>query len=103
MPIAESELILIILLDTVTSLFIGAILGGNLVRFPFRTHSFVGVESIIGRRCRVKRVSGKRIDVVANSQTWEAIPLHDGDEFYPGETALVRGIDGLKLQIEKLK
>ncbi|MEM0134781.1 MAG: hypothetical protein QXU18_06075 [Thermoplasmatales archaeon] len=102
MPITEMDLILIILLDTITSFFIGAIVGGNLVRFPFRTHSFVGLESIVGRRCRVRSVSGKRIEVVVNSQIWAAIPVRDGEQFIPGEIALIRGVDGLRLQIEKL-
>ncbi len=103
MAVTESTLILIILLDTITSFFVGAILGGNLVRFPFHTGSFAGVESIIGRRCIVRRVSGKRIDVIANSQIWSAIPLHEGEVFMQGEVALIKGLEGLKLQIEKLK
>ena len=102
MPVTETQLILIILLDTITSFFVGAIIGGNLVRFPFRTHSFVGLESIIGRRCRVKRVSGNRIEVVANSQIWAAAPAHEGEQFVPGEVALIKGIDGLRLQRIKI-
>lgn len=103
MPVTELELILVILLDTITSFFIGAIIGGNLVRFPFRTKSYVGLESIVGRRCRVTSVSGKRIEVVANSQIWAAVPVHSGDKFFPGEIVLIKGVDGLRLQIEKLK
>lgn len=103
MPVTELELILVILLDTITSFFIGAIIGGNLVRFPFKTQSYAGVESIIGRRCRVSSVSGKRIEVVANSQIWSAIPVHEEEKFSPGEVVLVKGVKGLKLQIEKLK
>ena len=78
MPVTELELFLIILLDTITSFFIGAIIGGNLVRFPFRTRSYAGVESIIWRRCRVSSVSGKRIEVVANSQIWAAVAVNEG-------------------------
>jgi membrane protein implicated in regulation of membrane protease activity len=103
MPVTELELFLIILLDTITSFFIGAIIGGNLVRFPFRTRSYAGVESIIGRRCRVSSVSGKRIEVVANSQIWAAVAVNEGENFYPGEMVLVKGVEGLRLQIEKLK
>lgn len=103
MTVTESTLILIILLDTITSFFVGAILGGNLVRFPFHTASYVGVESLIGRRCVVRRVSGKRIDVIANSQMWSATPLHEGEVFLRGEVALIKGIEGLKLQIEKIR
>jgi hypothetical protein len=103
MPVTQTQLILIILLDTITSFFVGAIVGGNLVRFPFRSHSFVGLESIIGRRCKVKSVSGKRMEVVANSQIWAATPAHEGEQFVPGEVALIKGIDGLRLQIEKIR
>lgn len=103
MPVTELELILIIILDTITSFFIGAIIGGNLVRFPFRTRSYAGVESIIGRRCIVRSVSAKRIEVVANSQVWAAVPVNEGEKFSPGEVVLVKGVDGLRLQIEKLR
>lgn len=103
MPVTELELILIILLDTITSFFIGAIIGGNLVRFPFRTQSYAGVESIVGRRCRVRSVSAKRIEVVVNAQVWAAVPIHEGEKFSLGEVVLVKGVKGLKLQIEKLK
>ena len=103
MPVTELELILIILFDTITSFFIVAMIGVNLVRFPFRTQSYAGVESIIGRRGKVRSVSGKRMEVVINSQVWAAVPVHEGEKFSPGELVLVKGIEGLRLRIEKLK
>ena len=103
MPVTELELILIILFDTITSFFIVAMIGVNLVRFPFRTQHYPGVESIIGRRGRVRSVCGYRMEVVINSQVWAAVPVHEGEKFSPGELVLVKGIEGLRLRIEKLK
>ncbi len=98
---SETILILIVVLDTVGSLFIGAWLGRLLTRYPFGASGFTGVESMLGRRCTVKSVNPDRIEVLVDSQVWAAAPFDKEEKLEPGDKAVVKDVDGLKLIIQK--
>lgn len=102
MPIGETELILIILVDTIGCLFLGAFVGRTLTRFPFGVTGFTGVESMIGRKCIVTSVSDSRIEVTADSQVWAA-RLVEKQDVKTGDKGVVKGVDGLTLLIQKIK
>ncbi len=101
MPITETFLILIIVLDTAGSLFIGAWLGRLLTRYPFGASGFTGVEAMIGRHGIIKSVSPERIEVVVDSQVWAASPFDPKEKLEPGDKAIIKDVDGLKLIIQK--
>jgi membrane protein implicated in regulation of membrane protease activity len=100
-PVTESFLILIIVLDTIGSLFIGAWLGRLLTRYPFGAAGFTGVESMINRRGEVKTASPERIEVVVDSQVWAASTLDPNEKLEPGDKVIVKDVDGLKLIVQK--
>ena len=101
MPVTETFLILIIVLDTIGSLFIGAWLGRLLTRYPFGASGFTGVESMLGRKGVVKSVSPERIEVVVDSQVWAASLLDPNEKLEPGDKTIVKDVDGLKLIVQK--
>lgn len=102
MAIGETELILIIIADTLASIIIGGFLGRALTRFPFGVSGFTGVESMIGRKCVVSSVSDSRMEVVADSQVWRA-RMREKQSLKVGDKAVVRDVDGITLIVEKIR
>ena len=103
MVVTETVLILIIVLDTAASLFIGAWAGRLLTRYPFGASGFTGVESMINRRCVVKLVTPERIEVLLDSQVWAAELFDKNEKIAPGDRAVVKDVSGLKLIIKKVE
>ncbi len=101
MSISEAGLIVIIIADTAVSLFVGALVGRILTRYPFGVSGFTGSEGMIGRKCTVTSISRDRIEVSVDSQIWAAYS-HDKDSIQIGDKCIVKDVDGLTLIIQKI-
>ena len=102
MNITGTGLLIILLADTVASLFIGILVGRILTRYPFGVSGFTGAEGMIGRKCIVTSVSDQRIEVKIDSQVWAAKSINDSNVSV-GDRCVVKDVDGITLLIQKMR
>ena len=68
------------------------------VRWSKRRRATVGAETLVGRQAVVVRALAPRGQVKLDGEVWEAM---SDEGLVPGDEVVVRGIDGLVLEVER--
>ena len=68
-------------------------------RRALREPPLMGRRAIVGQKARVVRAEDKEIDVEYEGQIWKAA---SSQKLEPGQPVIIKGIDGLILQVEPL-